>query len=206
MSIAAAFKAELEKLLQGELTVASARKIADLAMAAGNALMVVPTELSVGSVVAELPGGVAGFGATVLPGLALSGPQMAYGALAPSLPSETYGARIIQEILAVVPRLMQERSDSTEGLVRALGDAKDAGLTNITEAIERRLAQRLNLPTGSVSAPTVAMPELPKPVAAAPPKLDGVCLPCRNGEHMNCLTGFDYNGTCACAAQHTVGT
>lgn len=133
-----AFKAELMKCLEAPLTVAGATRISKLAALASSTL-------------ATLPVAVGPVGSGALPSsLYLGDNEVDYGSsvLAPSPNLETFGAQGLQELFAALPKFfaMQADKDTTESLVCALTDAKEAGLgADVIEAIQRKLNAKLGV-------------------------------------------------------------
>lgn len=83
-----------------------------------------------------------------------------YGALAPAPAAETFGVRAIQELIKLVPTLTKKnnpvaKKDDPLQLVRAIKEAKDAGLAEVAKALEQRLMSEM--------APAEEAPEEPTP-------------------------------------------
>jgi hypothetical protein len=54
-------------------------------------------------------------------------------------PAETFGARMIQELMAMVPQLMGKKNEDPRKLVDALIAARRAGMTDVAAELEVRL-------------------------------------------------------------------
>jgi hypothetical protein len=99
--------------------------------------------------------------------------------------SETFGARLLRELLAVVPAFTQQRQnpDDPRALVHALAEARRNGMTDVAKALEVKLLGRV-LPGEKPVAEVDGIE-----VHGAEVEIDGVDVPVGSFEH-----GF-YDGT-----------
>lgn len=57
---------------------------------------------------------------------------------------ETYGAKIIREILSIAPAIMRQKEASPDRLMSMLADARRDGMTDIAAMLKRKLAASLD--------------------------------------------------------------
>src|SRR4029077_20264658 len=57
--------------------------------------------------------------------------------------SETFGARLLRELLAVVPSLMRPNGEDPQALVHALAEARASGMRDVAEELEVKLFGRV---------------------------------------------------------------
>jgi hypothetical protein len=68
---------------------------------------------------------------------------------------ETFGAKMMRELVAAIPKLLRPAPTLTD-LVTAAAAAKDAGLTTVLKDIEEKIAARIEPPKDEPSPPTEA--------------------------------------------------
>ncbi len=66
---------------------------------------------------------------------------------------ETFGAKMMRELVAAVPKLLRPAPTLTD-LVTAAAAAKDAGLTTVLKDIEEKIAARIEPPKDEPATPT----------------------------------------------------
>ena len=89
-----------------------------------------------------------------------------YGNLAPN--PETFGAKTLREIMALVPSLLQAQRETPQALVNAIADARRAGLADVSAELEQRLLnKKLDGARPVLEAPPAIMPKPIDEVAAA---------------------------------------
>jgi len=93
--------------------------------------------------------------------------------------SETFGARLIREIMAMLPMLQQKKTDDPKALVHALAEARKHGMTDVAEELEIKLFGCV-LSGPHPIAPTIDVPEGSYAHGFADGKLGA--LPCFNTE------------------------
>lgn len=117
-----------------------------------------------------------GLGAAPRPqsGAIYQSPVMGYGetpedygmdgdALAPSSVPETFGTKMLREIVAMVPALMQPKATLTD-LVASAAAAKDAGMPELEASLREEIAARLT----AESPPATASEQQPQQRPEAP--------------------------------------
>jgi hypothetical protein len=57
----------------------------------------------------------------------------------PELASETFGARMLRELLATLPALLRKSNEDLHTLVAAIADARDRGMPDLAAKLEQRL-------------------------------------------------------------------
>lgn len=77
------------------------------------------------------------------PGMPNMNGDYTYGAGYPSVSLgggvETFGAKLIRELIEIVPAVLQKQHETPTALVRAIAEAKEAGLTEIAKTLEQKL-------------------------------------------------------------------
>lgn len=89
-------------------------------------------------------------------------------ALAPSSVPETFGTKMLREIVAMVPALMQPKATLTD-LVASAAAAKDAGMPELEASLREEIAARLKAesPPATASEQPQQRPEAPELAPAA---------------------------------------
>jgi len=100
-------------------------------------------------------------------------------------PAETFGARMIQELMAMVPQLMGKKNEDPRKLVDALIAARRAGMTDVAAELEVRLVGKPFSEIGAVG-----------PVSAEDEVTDLPQAEVESGAHIACMYGADrdYSG------------
>ena len=57
----------------------------------------------------------------------------------PEQVSETFGARMLRELLATLPAMLRKNNEDLHALVRAIADARDRGMPDLATKLEQRL-------------------------------------------------------------------
>jgi len=57
----------------------------------------------------------------------------------PELASETFGARMLRELLATLPAMLRKSNEDMHALVGAIADARDRGMLDVAAKLEQRL-------------------------------------------------------------------
>lgn len=57
----------------------------------------------------------------------------------PELASETFGARMLRELLATLPAMLRKNNEDLHALVGAIADARDRGMPDLASKLEQRL-------------------------------------------------------------------
>jgi len=151
--IAEALRAELRDILDNggrPFDITAARHLYDVASAAKDLLTTLAKSVGeVQQVIADNGGAMESLAApmsvdpdvTGIPGAALA---------ATTQQAETFGARILREMLALAPKLLKNGGDDPQKLVAAIADAHDRGLHDVARELERRLVgTRFEVPTAN---------------------------------------------------------
>jgi len=164
MSLADALRVEIQKVLdEGPFTIQTAMRIERIADAAKSVL--------------AAAGGVAAAIERVKTDQTADENPIAYSSAA-----ETFGARMVQEIVAVLPQLLGARTQqSPEALVHALVMARLHGMTDVAAELETKLVgrpldgERPVFPPGEVMQPVLSGVDDERP--------DAIGLAAGNGTH-----------------------
>jgi len=150
--IAEALRAELRDILDNggkPFDIATARRLYDVAIAAKDLLTTLAKSVGdVQQVIADVGGAMESLAAPM--GLnpdTVGLPGAASAALAQQ--AETFGARILRELLALAPKMF---GGDPQKLVAAIADAHDRGLHDVARELERRLVgTRFEVPAATTA-------------------------------------------------------
>jgi hypothetical protein len=156
VALSEALRAEIRTALEADgkpFSIAVARRVYDIAIAARD-LLVTASGNSVGSAIEAVEDAQG-------PLDNISGPS---ATPAPSIVAETYGARMIRELLAALPMLRGETQsppgEDPKALVHALAEARRHGMNDIGDELERKLFGRvLTVPKMISDAPPDDFPK-----------------------------------------------
>lgn len=146
-SLEPALRGMLERLLEGPYVPVTAKKIQRLLDAILRLVVALGHDVNrvvedaprgslgalqsfMGSDVSELVGG--GFAADESPG-------EPFPALAPSSPTETFGAKLVREILAMMPMVANAKNNTPENLVMAIVAAEREGMPELAKKLRKLL-------------------------------------------------------------------
>jgi hypothetical protein len=125
-----ALRAELRRILDNEgkaFDIQVARHVYDFAMAAKDLLTVsVNTVEDAMRVIADNNG-------------AMESLTSATDPVPPEVASETFGARMVRELLATLPKLLPKHNEDPLTLVAAIADARERGMPDVASKLEQRL-------------------------------------------------------------------
>lgn len=137
VALSEALRAEIRTALEAggkPFSIAVARRVYDLAIAARD-LLVTASGNSVGSAIEAVEDSQG-------PLDSVTGPS---ATPAPTIVAETFGARMIRELLAAIPMLRNEtrESEDPKALVHALAEARRHGMTDVAVELEKKLFGRV---------------------------------------------------------------
>lgn len=148
-----AFRAELQRVLSGEFNAGTLKTLIQMAKAAQQFLMAEGLAAQGGEIVSDEdgePNAQASYGGGMIYSPAGGG----------GLNNETFGAKMLREMITTLPALLLKQNETPEKLVAALAAAREAGLDDIADALKTKLIGGIVAAVGSAIAPAALAVDL----------------------------------------------